>query len=114
MLITQWGHLELTGAESLATATTTLCSHIHLITSDWWHISLSNPRPLQLAIRLIDYHGHIYDPLVHSEEPPAADKPEQGELGQQCNLKSCVSTGEGGGRVRLRGCLREEKGYTAV
>lgn len=46
-------------------------------------------------IKLIYYHGHIYDPLVLSEEPPATDKPVHGKLRQRRNLKSCVSTGEG-------------------
>lgn len=32
-------------------------------------------------IKLIYYHGQVYDPLVHSEEPPAADKPEHIKLG---------------------------------
>lgn len=96
-LINQRGHLELTGTESLPMVAITSCSRVHLITSDWWHVSLCNPP--ELEIKLIYYHGHIYDPLVLSEEPPAADKPVHGKLRQRRNLKSCVSTGRGGGQV---------------
>lgn len=56
----------------------TTCSHLCLITPDWWHLVSAQLLTCWdwWIIKRIYYHGRINDPLLHSEEPPTADEPE--------------------------------------